>query len=90
MPDERRGRKPDRFRQSVERKTLGESAVACPIALTDTNWHTYTLELDESNLLRGADNVLQWKNSSSIWYAFDYHELKVEARPVPGLSIVIR
>ena len=55
----------------------GGSTVECPVSLTDAAWHTYSLELDENNLIRGADNVLTWENSSSTYYGFDYHELTV-------------
>lgn len=65
------------------------SAVACPVPLTDTEWHTYSIELDESNLVRGADNVLTWENSESTFYGFDYHELAVRNLH-RGLVITLR
>ena len=65
------------------------SDVACPVPLTDTEWHTYSIELDESNLVRGADNVLTWENSGSTFYGFDYHELAVRNLH-RGLVITLR
>ncbi len=65
------------------------STVECPVSLTDTLWHTYSIELDESNLIRGADNVLTWENSSSTFYGFDYHELAVR-KPRSGFVLTFR
>ena len=57
--------------------------------MTDTSWHTYSIELDESNLIRGADNVLTWENSSSTFYGFDYHKLTVR-KPRRGFVLTFR
>ena len=65
------------------------STVECPVSLADTLWHTYSIELDESNLIRGADNVLTWENSSSTFYGFDYHVLAVR-KPRRGFVITFR
>lgn len=65
------------------------STVECPVSLTDTSWHTYSIELDESNLIRGADNVLTWENSSSTFYGFDYHVLAVR-KPRRGFVLTFR
>ena len=65
------------------------STVECPVALNDTQWHTYTLELDENNLLRGVDNVLTWENPSATYYGFDYHEMIVR-KPRKGFVITFR
>ena len=74
----------------VDVKSNG-SVVECPVQLNDANWHTYTLELDERNLLRGVDNVLRWdsKSSDTTYYLFDYHELTVR-RPRKGFVITFR
>lgn len=65
------------------------STVECPVSLADTLWHTYSIELDESNLIRGADNVLTWENSSSTFYGFDYHVLAVR-KPRRGFVLTFR
>ena len=65
------------------------STVECPVSLTDTSWHTYSIELDESNLIRGADNVLTWENSSSTFFVFDYHVLAVR-KPRRGFVLTFR
>ena len=54
------------------------------------NGQVFKLELDESNLLRGADNVLTWENDGGTsWYAFDYQEMVVQKAP-SGLIVVIQ
>ena len=68
---------------------LNGTTISAPVTLEDTDWHVFSLELSETNLVRGADNVLRWENSSSTWYAFDYHELTVR-RPHTGLRIILR
>lgn len=54
------------------------------------NGQVFTLELDERNLLRGADNVLTWENDGGTsYYAFDYQELVVQKAP-SGLVVIFQ
>ena len=70
---------------------LNGSTIAGPVTFEDTDWRTYSVELCETNLVRGADNVLSWESNPSdgTWYAFDYHELTVR-KPRTGFAIIFR
>ena len=70
---------------------LNGSTIVGPMTFENTDWRTYSVELCETNLVRGADNVLRWESDQSdeTWYAFDYHELAVR-KPRKGFVITFR
>ncbi len=55
------------------------------------NGQVFTFELDRSNLIRGADNVIRWENAqeAGTYYTFDYHWWEVQKRPPPPGTVVI-
>jgi hypothetical protein len=70
---------------------LNGSTIVGPVTFENTDWQTYSVELCETNLVRGADNVLRWESDQSdeTWYAFDYHELAVRG-PRKGFVFIFR